>query len=65
LNGADTTQRAAAEMIEQGSQIPKLANHENHPSAAKLYPIPNHRAAVPDMRQADEVDPHRTKRSQH
>src|ERR1019366_68192 len=55
--------RATVEVIEQGSRLPKLYDHENHSSAAQLYPFSNHGAAVPDMRQADEVDPDRTKRS--
>jgi hypothetical protein len=50
-------------MIEQGSRLQKLGNDENHASAAKLQPFSDHRAAVPHMRQADEVDSDRTKRS--
>jgi len=39
MNRADATPRATAETIEPDSQLAKLSNHENHPSAAKLYPF--------------------------
>jgi hypothetical protein len=52
-------------MIEQGSRLTKWDKHENHPPAAKLQPFSNHGGAVPDLRQADEVDADRTKRSSH
>jgi hypothetical protein len=41
----------------------EIGNHENHPSTAKLHAFSNHRAAVHNMREADEVDADRAKRS--
>ena len=38
--------------------------HENHTSPAQLHPFSNDGAAMRHMRQTNEVDAHRTKRSQ-